>query len=191
MSEGSYFTEQVAHWDRWASFYDDDSQDHLDPEPATDMLAELAAGGPALELGIGTGRLALPLARRGIPVTGLDASPQMLARLHEGRETLPVDVHLADMADFRLPDTFPLAYIAASTIFLLGSGERQASCFRSVAAALSVGGRFVVEAALPSTLATAAADHNAPRRCSEGEEVKSNVAHFGLPSPGRTRSATC
>jgi hypothetical protein len=72
--------------------------------------------------------------------------------LRQHRGSLPVGWHLADMADFELPDTFPLAYVAASTLFLLTSSERQVSCFRSVAAALTKGGRFVVEAAQPSAL---------------------------------------
>lgn len=153
MSQPSDFAHQATHWRRWAPFYDNDSDGHLHPGPPVELLAEFANGGPALELGIGTGRLALPLARQGIPITGIDASPEMLARLHENRGSLPVDGHLADMADFHLPGTFTLVYVAASTIFLLTTGERQASCFRSVAATLNADGRFVVEAALPSTFA--------------------------------------
>src|SRR5690349_15238688 len=101
MSGPSDFAQQAAHWKRWAPFYDDDSDGHLPAGSAVALLAELADGRPALELGIGTGRLAVPLARRGIPVTGIDTSTEMLARLDEHRGSLPVDGHLADMADFR------------------------------------------------------------------------------------------
>lgn len=139
--------------ERWAPFYDTDSQGHLPTDSAVALLAELAAGGPALELGIGTGRLAIPLARQRIPVTGIDASAEMLAKLDEHRGPLPVDGHLADMADFRLPMRFSLAYVVASTIFLLTTSERQAACLRRVAAALTADGRLVIEAALPSAIA--------------------------------------
>ncbi|GAA2908431.1 hypothetical protein Acy02nite_91430 [Actinoplanes cyaneus] len=118
------------------------------------MLASLADGGPVLELGIGTGRIALPLAQRGIPVSGIDASEQMLAVLQQRRGDLPVDVWVADMADFRTsaPFPYPLIYVAASTFLLLGTADRQTACLRAVAAALAPGGRFVIEAALPHTV---------------------------------------
>lgn len=118
-----------------------------------DTLAELAARGPALELGIGTGRVALPLAARGVAVHGVDASPAMLARLRSrpGGEALPVA--LADFA--RLPDDaavqgpFALVYVVFNTFFALLTQEDQVNCFRSVAARLRPGGCFLLEAFVP------------------------------------------
>ncbi|MBG0569278.1 class I SAM-dependent DNA methyltransferase [Actinoplanes aureus] len=154
MVEVDPFGQQAAHWDRWAAFYDDDSAGHLNPDQAIDLLADLAGDGPVLELGIGSGRLALPLARRGIPVSGIDASPQMIAVLRRHRGELPVDARIADMADFRPPAPFPLrfVYVAASTFLLLGTADRQKQCLRRVADVLSPGGRFLIEAALPHTV---------------------------------------
>ncbi|GGN99832.1 methyltransferase [Actinoplanes lobatus] len=148
------FDQQADHWRRWAAFYDADSAGHLDPSPAVDALCDLAGDGPALELGIGSGRLALPLAARGIPVCGIDASPEMIDILHQRRAGLPVDARIADMADFRAPAPFPfpLVYVAASTFYLLGTADRQISCLRAIAGVLAAGGRFVIEAALPHTV---------------------------------------
>lgn len=152
MSGSSGVDRQAEHWARWAQHYDDDSQGYLDPSQAIDALAELAGEGPVFELGIGTGRLALPLAQRGIPVRGIDASPQMLAQLYERRGCLPVDAELGDMANFQVPEPVKLVYAAASTFFLLTSQQAQVACFRSAAMALSLGGRLVIEAGLPSTV---------------------------------------
>ncbi|MEU8560572.1 class I SAM-dependent methyltransferase [Streptomyces cyaneofuscatus] len=152
-------TEQGARWDLWAPHYDQDTagQNH---QPTAAGLADLAGPGPVLELGIGTGRIAFALAEWGVPVTGIDASPQMIARL-EGRAAqnppgVAVRAVAGDMARFDLGELFPLIYVSVSTIFLLTSQADQVACFRSAAKHLGPDGRFVVEAAVPyaSGLAT-------------------------------------
>lgn len=152
-------TEQGARWDLWAPYYDQDTagQDH---QPAAAGVADLAGNGPVLELGIGTGRIAFALAEWGVPVTGIDASPQMIERLEERAAQDPPRVAVravaGDMARFDLGELFPLIYVSVSTIFLLTSQADQVACFRSAAKHLGPEGRFVVEAAVPyaSGLAT-------------------------------------
>ncbi|MEU6379291.1 class I SAM-dependent methyltransferase [Streptomyces sp. NPDC046909] len=145
------FEEQAALWDRWAATYNEVS---LGPAgPAAHALAELADGGPALELGIGAGRVALPLARHGVRVLGLDASEEMTQRLLSRRDDLPVDILIADMAVFEVPGPFALIYVVSSTFYLLTTPERQISCLQSCSRALSADGRLVIEAAVPGTIA--------------------------------------
>ncbi|WP_328420185.1 methyltransferase domain-containing protein [Micromonospora sp. NBC_00389] len=131
----------------WAAGYDDGP--NPGPTPAVDFLADLADDGPVLELAIGTGRIALPLAERGLTVHGVEASEEMLAKLRAkpGGEHIPVVV--GDMADVGVPGPFRLAYLVYNTLFNLVDAERQADCFRNVARVLSPGGAFVVEAFVP------------------------------------------
>ncbi|MGC4809745.1 class I SAM-dependent methyltransferase [Micromonospora sp. DT228] len=131
----------------WAAGYD--SPGNPDPVPAVDFLADLADGGPVLELAIGTGRVALPLAERGLDVHGVEASEEMLAQLRAkpGGDRIPVVV--ADMADVPVTGEFRLAYLVFNTLFNLVDAERQADCFRNVARVLSPGGAFVIETFVP------------------------------------------
>jgi SAM-dependent methyltransferase len=131
---------------QWAAGYDHDLPD---PAPAADFLAGLADGGPALELAIGSGRVALPLAAHGIAVEGVEASPEMveLLRGKPGGESLPVTV--ADMADVPVTGPYPLVYLVFNTLFNLTGSGRQEDCLRNVARVLAPGGRFVVEAFVP------------------------------------------
>ncbi|MGW3605946.1 class I SAM-dependent methyltransferase [Micromonospora sp. NPDC005161] len=131
----------------WAAGYDEGT--NPDPAPAVDFLADLANGGPVLELAIGTGRVALPLAGRGLDVQGIEASEEMLAQLRAkpGGDQIPVVV--GDMADVGVPGQFQLAYLVFNTLLNLVDAERQADCFRNVARVLSPGGAFVVEAFVP------------------------------------------
>ncbi|MEV4343625.1 class I SAM-dependent methyltransferase [Actinoplanes sp. NPDC049596] len=154
MDDCGLFDQQAAHWDQWAPFYDSDSVGHLDHRPAVDLLAELAGAGPALELGIGTGRVALPLADRGVPISGIDASPEMIDVLHRHRGDRKIDARIADMANFRPPTSspFPLIYVTSSTFFLLGTAQRQIACLRSVADSLTVDGCFAIEASFPDVI---------------------------------------
>ena len=117
-------------------------------DDAVAFLKELASG-KVLELAIGTGRIALPLARGGLDVYGIDASPDMLAKLKEkcGNEDIPT--RIANMADFNLADTFDFAYLVFNTICNLTTQEQQASCFASVSRHLNPGGAFLVETTLP------------------------------------------
>jgi SAM-dependent methyltransferase len=127
-------------YDRWFGYFD---------EAAVDVLEELAGGGRALELGVGTGLVALPLAARGVPVHGIDASPEMVAELRAkpGGDELPVT--LGDFADVSVEGEFSLVYVVYNTLFALQTQEEQVRCFRTVAARLAPGGAFVVEAFVP------------------------------------------
>jgi SAM-dependent methyltransferase len=133
---------------QWAAAYD--ATDNPDPAPAVDFLAGLADGGPVLELAIGTGRVALPLAARGLRVEGVEGSPEMVAKLRAkpGGADLPVVV--GDMADVAVPGRFALAYLVFNTLFNLVDADRQAACFRNVVRVLAPGGAFVIEAFVPN-----------------------------------------
>jgi len=142
------FEDPARIWDLWARYYDEDTKGQ-DPHAAASALADLAAG-EALELGVGTGRIALEIARRGTPVTGLDASSEMLRLLDERRGRLPVEGVLGDMADFDLGGRrFSLVYVVASSFFLLATQAAQVSCLRSAASHLLPGAHLVIEAAVP------------------------------------------
>ena len=121
--------------------------------PSTDqavaLLAELAGPGPVLELGIGTGRLALPLAQRGLRVHGIDASEAMLARLRDKPGGADLPVTLGDFAEVGVEGRFALIYVVFNTFFALLEQAEQVRCFRNVAAHLLDGGRFVIEAFVP------------------------------------------
>jgi len=141
-----YFDERVA------ARYDESSSEMFAREavePAVDFLAALAGEGRALELGIGTGRIALPLVRRAVEVHGIDLSRAMVARLREkpGGEGMPVAI--GDFATTRVDGAFSLAYLVFNTINNLTTQEEQVACFRNVAAHLEPGGRFVIEVGVP------------------------------------------
>jgi SAM-dependent methyltransferase len=133
---------------RIAERYDETSQEMFAPEvldPTVDFLAELAGGGPALELGIGTGRVALPLARRGIRIAGIDLSPDMVAQLRAKPGAEDIEVTVGDIATTAAERTFALVYVVWNTINNLTTQEAQIACFANAAAHLRRGGRFVVE----------------------------------------------
>jgi SAM-dependent methyltransferase len=140
--------EASTYGDRIADLYDDMYGD-FDPGPAVAVLADLAQGGPVLELGIGTGRLALPLAACGVPVDGIDASAGMVDRLRAKPGGAGLDITIADFADFQLDRSYQLIYVAFNTFFGLADDAQQQSCFAAVARHLSKGGRFVIEAFVP------------------------------------------
>jgi SAM-dependent methyltransferase len=114
------------------------------------FLADMAGTGPALELGIGTGRIALPLSRRGVRVHGIDLSPAMVARLQAHEGAADIGVTLGDFATARIDETFALAYLVRNTIMNLTTQDEQVGCFRNVAAHLKPGGRFVIEVLVPA-----------------------------------------
>jgi SAM-dependent methyltransferase len=118
-------------------------------EPAVGFLADLAGGGAALELGIGTGRIALPLAARGVRVHGIDLSEAMVARLRAKTGSDAIGVTVGDFATTRVDGTFSLAYVVWNTIMNLTTQDAQVACFRNAAAHLEPGGRFVVEVVIP------------------------------------------
>jgi SAM-dependent methyltransferase len=141
------------HFDeRMAAVYDVTSAHRFDPAvlgPAVDFLVPLAAAGAALELGVGTGRVALPLSQRGIPVHGIDLSPAMLAQLRAKPGGQGIEVTLGDFAATRLPGAFQLAYLVYNTLSNLTTQDEQVRCFQNVAAHLVPGGFFVVELLVP------------------------------------------
>ena len=141
-----YFGERVA------AVYDQDSAGMFDPAvvgPAVDRLAELAGAGAALEFAVGTGRIALPLAERGVRVVGIDSSEAMLARLREKAGAGRVEALAGDMAATRVDGEFSLVYLVFNTIFNLTTQDGQVACFENAAAHLPSGGRFVIEARVP------------------------------------------
>ncbi len=123
------------------------SQDVL--RPTVDHLAALAGSGAALELAIGTGRVAIPLAQRGVPVAGIELSAPMVAKLHEKVGTDAIPVVVGDMATARVPGGFSLVYLVFNTISNLLTQDEQVECFRNAARHLLPGGRFVVELWVP------------------------------------------
>jgi SAM-dependent methyltransferase len=118
-------------------------------DPAVELLADLAGEGAALELGVGTGRLALPLSRRGVHVHGVDLSPAMVAQLRAQPGSEAVEVTIGDFATTRVDASFALAYVVRNTIMNLTTQDEQVECFRNVAAHLEPGGWFVVEVMVP------------------------------------------
>jgi SAM-dependent methyltransferase len=118
-------------------------------DPAVDFLSELAGEGPALELGIGTGRLALPLAARGVPVDGIDLSPAMVARLRAKPGGEEIDVTIGDFATAQPPRSYTLAFLVFNTIMNLTTQEAQVACFENVARHLRPGGCFLIEVGVP------------------------------------------
>lgn len=124
-----------------------------DTDAAVDALAELAGGGPVLELGVGTGRLALPLVARGLAVHGVEASKEMVDRLRDKPGGEHVDVTVGDFTDLQLDETFPLAVLAYNTVYALPTQDAQVACFATVAAHLRPGGRFVLDAWVPDPAA--------------------------------------
>jgi SAM-dependent methyltransferase len=141
-----YFDEPVAER------YDASSAemfDHGVVEPAVGFLAELAGGGRALELGIGTGRIALPLSQRGVAVHGIDLSAAMVARLAAKPGADSVGVTIGDFATTKVGGTFRLAYLVYNTISNLTTQDQQVECFRNVATHLEPGGCFVIEVGIP------------------------------------------
>jgi len=118
-------------------------------EPAVRLLADLAAGGPVLELGIGTGRLALPLSRRGVRVHGIELSPAMVEQLRAQPGSEAIEVTIGDFATAKVGQRFTLAYLVRNTIMNLTTQDAQVECFRNVAEHLEVGGQFVIEVIVP------------------------------------------
>jgi SAM-dependent methyltransferase len=117
--------------------------------PVVDLLAGLAGEGAALELGIGTGRIAVPLAQRGVRVHGIDLSEAMVARLRAKPGGEAIGVTIGDFAPTRVDGTFTVAYLVYNTINNLTTQDEQVACFQNVAAHLEPGGHFVVEVGVP------------------------------------------
>ena len=141
--------EAGTYGERIADVYDALYEGRWDTSGAVEMLTELAGAGPALELGIGTGRLAAPLAERGIEVHGIDTSERMVAKLREKPGGEKVSVLIGDFAEVGIAGPFTLVFVAVNTFFGLLSQQEQVRCFRNVSDRLQPGGAFVIEAFVP------------------------------------------
>ena len=166
MPENHFGEEVAAHYDERLGRWGDSEV----VGAAVDLLAELAGGGAALELGIGTGRIALPLAARGVPVHGIDLSEAMVERLRKKPGGADIPVTIGDFAAARVARTFSVAYVVFNTIQNLTTQDAQVACFENVATHLDPGGCFVVEVEVPQL-----------QRLPPGETIRS----FSFESPTR------
>jgi SAM-dependent methyltransferase len=139
----------ATYGDRIADVYDQWEILPTDTDEAVAFLADRAGGGPVLELGIGTGRIALPLAARGLEVQGIDASERMVQRLRAKPGGADIPVTLGDFVDVDVPGSFALVLVVFNTFFGLLSQDDQVRCFARVAERLSPGGAFVLQAFVP------------------------------------------
>lgn len=139
--------EPTTYGERIAGIYDE-LYSAYDPE-AIDLLAGLAGGGRALELAIGTGRIAIPLRQKGVHVSGIDASEAMVARLRAKPEGAEIPVIMGDFADVAADGEFDLIYIVFNTLYALLTQEEQVRCFANVARRLKPDGHFLIEAFVP------------------------------------------
>jgi SAM-dependent methyltransferase len=140
----NHFGEQVA------ARYDERSAATVEVVDAmVDLIATLAGDGAALEFGIGTGRIALPMAARGVSVSGIDLSEAMIARLRAKPGSDPIDVTIGDFATAKVEGAFSLVYLVANTIMNLTTQDEQVACFENASAHLRSGGRFLIEVIVP------------------------------------------
>jgi SAM-dependent methyltransferase len=165
----SQFDEWVAqrYETLWPELFEPDVVD-----PAVDFLADLAGPGPVLELGIGTGRIALPLSRKGLRIHGIDESRAMVDRLQDQKGASNIEVTVGDFVSAKIDETFTLAYLVRNTIMNVTTQDEQVECFRNVAAHLEPGGRFVIEVIVPAL-----------RRLPPGETVRAftlTPTHLGF-----------
>lgn len=144
---GNYFDERIAQ--RYETYW----PDQFDPaaiDPPVAFLADLAGAGAALELGIGTGRIAIPLSQRGVHVHGIELSPAMAERLRADPDADGIGVTIGDFATAKMPGRFKVAYLVCNTIMNLTTQDEQVACFRRVAEHLEPGGCFVIEVIVPA-----------------------------------------
>lgn len=139
-------------FDEEAAAHYDETDARADTPDTVAFLAGLAGDGPALELAVGTGRVALPLAARGIPVDGVDFSPAMIAQMRAKPGGDRITITLGNFADVPVEGTYRLIYLVYNTLFNLLTQDEQVRCFQNVAAHLTDGGVFVVEAFVPTFL---------------------------------------
>lgn len=130
-------------------------------ESVINLISEYADGGSIFELGIGTGRIAIPLAHRGLDVAGIDASKAMVEELKKKPGSESICVHIGDFSSFSTEKNYDMAFVAFNTFFLLPDQEQQINCFRSVHRLLSNAGRFLIESFVPD-----------PKRFDKGQTVR-------------------
>jgi SAM-dependent methyltransferase len=197
-----------SYGEAFADVYDDWYADVTDVDATVARTLDLAGtGGRVLELGVGTGRLALPMARAGLTVTGIDSSASMLAVLAKADPDRTVDAHLGDMVDDLPGGGFDVALAAYNTFFNLLDADRQQACFERVADRLRPGGRFVVEAYVPERAITVGSDvsvrsmtadrvvlsvsqHDPDEQCAAGQFVEISEAGGVKLRPWAIRWAT-
>lgn len=146
MNDDGYFDGEVA------ARYDETAAEMFDPavlDPAVGFLAAMAGNGRALELGVGTGRIALPLAERGVPVHGIELSEAMAAKLRAKPGGADIGVTIGDFTSTTVEGSFTLAYLVFNTIMNLTTQQAQVACFHNVAVHLEPGGCFVAEVMVP------------------------------------------
>ena len=146
-----------------------------DEEAAVEFLTEVAGEGPVLELAIGTGRLALPLAERGLRVDGIDISPAMVERLRSKPGGDQLEVTIGDFADVDVSGSYALVFVAWNTMFNLLTQSDQVRCFENVASHLTEGGAFVIEAYVPSYLHRLRDNQRVETEMIETDEVRIGV----------------
>jgi SAM-dependent methyltransferase len=162
--------------------FDEDVAERFDDVPrgdevaAVEFLEQLAEGAPALELAVGTSRIALPLAARGIRIDGIDISPAMVARLRAKPGGDRISVTIGDFADVPVPGTYRLIFVVWNTIFNLLTQEDQVRCFENVAAHLTDDGSFVIEAGVPGFLYRLRDDQYVDAEAIGVDEVRLDVA---------------
>ena len=153
----------------------DDEEVRGDEDDTVEFLARLAGNGPVLELAIGTGRIGLPLAARGVQVAGIEISPAMAARLQAKPGGGDVAVTMGDFADVAVPGTYRLVYVVYNTFFNLLTQDDQVRCFENVAAHLTDDGAFVIEAFVPAFLYRLRNDQYVDAEAIEVGEVRLDV----------------
>ena len=169
--------DETTYGERFADVYDDWYGSITDTEACVEAVAALADGGPVLELGVGTGRLAIPLAQRGLAITGVDASPAMLAALSAKPGGDAVEAVLGDMTDPPVgAPRFAVVFVAYNTLFNLVTEEGQRSCLTNAAHQLAPGGCVVVEAFVPD-VSYAAAEAVVPKHVTADKVVLSVSRH--------------
>ncbi|MGD2044563.1 MAG: class I SAM-dependent methyltransferase [Acidimicrobiia bacterium] len=172
---------------RWAPHYD-----RLYPdveESVIDLLARHAGEPPrALELAIGTGRIAVPLQERGVEVTGIDSSEDMIAQLRAKPGGGTIEVSVGNFGDVDVDGVFPLVYLAFNTIFGLLTQEEQVACFRNVAAHLEPGGRFIIDCFVPDVRRFD--EHNTRMGVSSIKSVDEHAYEMTIYDPVRQRLST-
>ena len=169
-------------------------------DPAVDLLAELAGGGPALEFGVGTGRIAVPLSRRGLPVHGIELSPAMVARLRARPGGADIGVTVGDFATATASGPFTLVYLLRNTITNLTTQDEQVRAFGNAAAQLSSGGCFLIESYVPELrrlppgetthVFTATADHVGVEEYDVAAQLAVSRHYWSIDCQLRTFSST-
>lgn len=176
--------DESTYGERWAPLYDE-IYPKVD-DAVIDLLARHAGNPPrALELAIGTGRIALPLQERGVEVTGIDASPEMVAKLREKPGGGTIEVTMGNFADVGVERDFPLIYLAFNTIFGLLTQEDQVRCFENVAARLEPGGRFIIDCFVPDIRRFD--DHNTRMGISSMPSVDEHTYEMTIYQPATQR----